>query len=137
MSHRCCYFCACCFIAMIASPSFAQVVATWNGTTGNWSDAFRWSTNPNFPNTGQPNQGDTYNVIMNGGQITLDQNIVIQGLSFDQNLITGPGHLTLNGSSTWTTGVMSGTGTTTFNGPLLFNSFSFNQGLNRTFINNS
>jgi hypothetical protein len=106
------------FMALIPSPSQAQTNSTWNSTTGNWTDATRWSTNPIFPNNGQPNPGDTYNAIVNGGAVTMDQNIIIQSLTFSGGLIDGGSNLTLNAASTWSGGAMSGAGTTTFNGSL-------------------
>ncbi len=106
------------FMVFVPSPSQAQTTSTWNGTTGNWSDFTRWSTNPIFPNNGQPNPGDTYNAIVNGGTVTLDQNIIIQSLTFSGGTIDGGNNLTLNAASTWSGGGMSGAGTTTFNGSL-------------------
>ncbi len=137
MSPRLPFLVAVVVLLAVASVAQAQFISIWNGTNGNWTDATRWSTNPIFPNNGQPNAGDLYNAVINGGTVTLDQNITIQGLTFDQNVINGAGNLTLNGPSTWTHGVMSGTGTTTFNGSLLINPPSFNPGLNRIFVNNS
>ncbi|MFO0812078.1 MAG: hypothetical protein U0796_02600 [Gemmatales bacterium] len=61
-------------VISFTGPTYAQTNATWNGTNGNWTDATRWSTNPIFPNNGQPSAGDLYNAIVNGGTITLDQN---------------------------------------------------------------
>ena len=59
------------FGAAIASAKFvghvrADQTATWNGTTGNWSDFTKWSTNPNFPNNGTP-AGTLYDAIINSG----------------------------------------------------------------------
>src|SRR4029077_11423575 len=39
------------------------VTATWSGTSGNWSNAANWSTNPTVPNNGGVN---SYNAVING-----------------------------------------------------------------------
>src|SRR5262245_12140024 len=65
--------------SLYISALAADVTSTWNGTTGNWSDATRWSSNPNFPNNG--NGGFTYDAIINSGSVTLDQDIAIEKLT--------------------------------------------------------
>jgi fibronectin-binding autotransporter adhesin len=49
--------------AFQSSRTFGQVVATWTDSSGNWSNAANWSTNPTVPNNGG---GTTYNVVING-----------------------------------------------------------------------
>ena len=121
-------------VALIPTTSSAQTNSTWNGTTGNWTDATRWSTNPIFPNNGQPSGGDLYNAIISSGTVTLDQNIVIQGLTLGAGgAINGSSNLTANAASVFS-GFMTGSGTTTFNGPLTLDTGS---GINRNIINNS
>src|SRR4029079_2504032 len=54
-------------------PIGSSIPAIWTDSTGNWSDGSNWDINPNFPNNGQPNSGDLYDVTLdNGGTITLD-----------------------------------------------------------------
>ncbi len=48
--------------------------ATWNGSTGAWGDAARWDTNPTIPN----NTSVDYDVVINDGTLTLDQNITVE-----------------------------------------------------------
>ncbi len=91
-----------------ANHARAQVTSTWNGTTGNWSDATRWDTDPLFPNNG--NGGNDYNAAISGGEVTLDQNIVIESLTMSGTRLTGSGDLTLEAASTWTGGFLEGTG---------------------------
>jgi hypothetical protein len=90
----------------------ADQTATWNGTTGNWSSAGLWSTNPLFPNNG--NGGFTFDVIQNAtsGVLTLDQAVTIEKYSIGNSSTNhGTGfNLTLNGKLTWESGVFSGTG---------------------------
>lgn len=123
-------------VALIPTASSAQTNSTWNGTTGNWTDATRWSTNPIFPNNGQPNVGDTYNAIINGGTVTLDQNIVIQNINLQGNgVVTGANNLTLNGpNSLWAAANMLGTGTTTLNGNLNIDGVTINRNINNNAI---
>ena len=64
----------------------ADVTSTWNGTTGNWSDASRWSS-VDFPNNG--NGGFTYDAIINSGTVTLDLNVMIEAFKFGGGAITG------------------------------------------------
>src|SRR6185369_16741527 len=45
----------------VPTAARAQTQANWlTGTSGNWTDPTLWSTNPNFPNNGQPTAGTTY-----------------------------------------------------------------------------
>jgi hypothetical protein len=113
----------------------AQVNSTWNGTTGNWSDFTKWSTNPLFPNNG--NGGNNYNATVNGGTVTLDQDISIEKLTIGGGTITGSSNLILNGlSSAWSAGTMSGSATTTIasSGSLAINGSAIHN-LNRSLVN--
>jgi hypothetical protein len=66
-------------IVLAADVLSAQVTSTYNSSPfGNWTDGFRWSTSPVYPDNGQPGAGDTYNAIVPGGFVTLNQNITIQ-----------------------------------------------------------
>src|SRR5687767_10073043 len=95
----------------------ADITSTWNGSTGNWSDATKWSSNPLFPNNG----ASTFDVIHNGGSLTVDQNIAIQKLNYSGGNLGGAGFtLTLNDLLTWTGGGMSGAGITQANGGVSF-----------------
>ena len=63
-----------------------------------------------MPQNGQPNPGDMYNAVVNGGGIiTLDANIVIQQLTFQSGTITGSNSLTMNALTTWSGGTFAGT----------------------------
>ena len=86
----------------------ADQTATWDNSTGNWSDDARWST-ALFPNNG--NGGFTYDAIVNSGAATLDQNITVQGLTLG-GAIDGSFGLTVNDTFLWNSGQMAGTGTT-------------------------
>jgi hypothetical protein len=91
----------------------ADVISTWNGSTGNWTDATRWSSNPQFPNNG--NGGFTYDAIINSGTLTLDQNITIEALNLTGGTLTCAAAtnftLTLNDLFTRTSGTIGGPGT--------------------------
>lgn len=77
-------------VSAVPSAGVAQTTATWDGSTGSWSDPARWSTNPLFPNNG--NGGVDYNAVVNSGAVTLDQDITIQQLTLGgSGSIVGPG----------------------------------------------
>jgi hypothetical protein len=93
------------FSVLAPSAAAADLTATWNNSTGNWSDATRWNTNPLFPNN--VNGGFTFDAIINGGAVALDQNITIEALSLGGAITRAPATsftLTLNGPFTWTGG---------------------------------
>ena len=95
-------------VVAIPSAAGAQTTTTWNGTIGNWTDAALWAGG--VPQNGQPNPGDTYNAVVNGGGIiTLDANIIIQQLTFQSGTITGSNSLTMNALMTWCGGTFAGT----------------------------
>lgn len=103
-------------MAVVPAAATAQVSATWDNTTGNWTDFTRWSTNPLFPNNG--NGGNNYNAVVTGGAVTVNQDITIQGLTFGGGTITrGAGFtLTTNAPFNWTGGTLNGAGTLQVNG---------------------
>ncbi|HMO14716.1 MAG TPA: hypothetical protein PKD64_12575 [Pirellulaceae bacterium] len=97
--------------------------ATWLGGSGTWSNPSAWST-ADFPNNGNGG-GFDYNAIVNGGTVSLDQNIVIEGLTLSGGgTISGSHDLAMNAASTWTNGTMTGSGTTNFHGDLALSSGS-------------
>ncbi len=98
----------------------ADQTATWNGTTGNWSDFTRWSTNPLFPNNG--NGGLTFDAVQSTGTITVDQAITIQKLTMSGGTNTGAGFtLTTNELFTFQGGAtLNGTGTVQADGGVAF-----------------
>ncbi len=95
-----------------AGDSFGQrPESIWNGTTGDWTDSARWSSNPLYPDNG--NGGLSYHVAtMNSGTVSLDQHIVISSLNLSGGALTGSYNLTLNEGGAWIGGTMSGSGTT-------------------------
>jgi hypothetical protein len=98
----------------------ADQTATWNGTTGIWSDFTRWSTNPLFPNNG--NGGLTFDAVQSTGTITVDQAITIQKLTMSGGTNTGAGFtLTTNELFTFQGGgTLNGTGTVQADGGVAF-----------------
>ncbi len=100
-------------LGLFVHGAHAQVTSTWNGTSGNWSDATRWSTNPVFPNNG--NGGNDFNAVVGSGSLTVNQSITIEDLTFNGGTITGTSPLTIQDTLSWTAGTFSGTGTTTIN----------------------
>jgi len=100
----------------VGALAAADVVSTWNGTTGNWTDFARWSSDPLYPNNG--NGGFTYDAVINNGSVTQDlaAGITIEKLALGGGMIAGDYDLMVNGLFTWTGGTMSGTGTVHANG---------------------
>lgn len=101
----------------------ADFTATWNGTTGNWSDATKWSTNPAFPNNGV----NTFDAVQSSGTVTLTQDIAIQKLSMSSSATNNGGgfNLTLNDLLTFSSAsgsaTLTGAGTINANGGANFN----------------
>ena len=99
--HQSATFLCSTLLLLVATDSVPpQTNTTWNGTTGNWTNAALWSAG--IPQNGQPGVGDTYNATVNGGgTLTLDANIIIQQLNFQNGTIAGTNSLTMNGLMTW------------------------------------
>ncbi len=83
-------------IAVIAClPSFAHgASAIWNGTTGNWSDVARWTSNPLYPNNGTP-LGVTYDVTISAGNVARDVPVTIQSLTFFNATLSGASNVSI------------------------------------------
>lgn len=113
-----------------AAPA-ADFTATWNGTSGNWSNASKWNTNPLFPNNG--NGGFTFDAVQNGGEITLDQNITIDGFTMNGGVLNGASALTTNTLLIFTGGGMDGSGAIHANGGVQFSGGNLKNIYNRTF----
>ncbi len=93
-------------IAFVCRPiQGADVSATWLGATGNWTEAANWDTNPVYPNNGS---GTTFDATINGGDVTLDQNITLQQLFYNGDKLEGSFDLLLNEGLTWTGGEIAG-----------------------------
>ncbi len=105
-------------------PAGMAIAANWTGTSGNWSDATNWDINPSYPNNGQPNPNDVYDVTCPGGTITLDLPVTIQKLTLSGGQISGANSLTINQLFTWTGGVLGGASVTDANGGILMNGSS-------------
>ncbi len=104
----------------------ADVTSIWNNSTGDWTDAARWSS-IDFPNNG--NGGQTYDAIINSGNVLLDQDISIDHLTLG-GAINGGFDLSLATGLDWTGGSLSGTGIVTAAGGTF--STGQNKFLNRT-----
>lgn len=89
---------------LTASPALAQTDAFWNtAVSGDWDNAALWSTNPEYPNNGSPNPGDTYNAIIDaaGSAYTVTGNVPVTLDNFTINAVDATfamnADLTVNG----------------------------------------
>lgn len=89
---------AVCAVWSTMRQAWAQESATWDGSAGLWSDESKWDT-ALFPHNG--NGGLTYDATVNGGTVTLDQDLTIQRLVFAGGTIDGPFELTANTGATF------------------------------------
>jgi hypothetical protein len=85
----------------------AQTSAVWNGSTGNWSDIAKWSSNPNYPNNGQPSAGSSYAVTISSGTVSRDVSPNISQLSLSGGTLAGSGFMQVQGPMSWTGGTIS------------------------------
>ena len=90
-----------------ASSACADIAATWNGTTGNWTDAARWNTNPVFPNNSAP---AFYDAAISAGEVTLNQNITLNQLALGGGTLAGSFTLALAEGIAWSGGSLALTG---------------------------
>jgi hypothetical protein len=86
-----------CLVALSISLSLhptadGSTVAIWDGSSGNWTDASHWSTNPLYPNN---DLGITYEARVPAGSITLDRPIILDTLSATGGTITSDKNLNL------------------------------------------
>lgn len=100
------WVCGICFAASV--PRAAADYASWDWSTGNWTDAGRWSSDPNYPNNGQPDPGGTWTVNVSSGTITRNISPTISTLDFSGGTIQGSGVLTVTGAMTWSGGKIEG-----------------------------
>ena len=93
---------------------FLNAQCIWDGSTGNWSDATKWSCG-HVPTA-------TENVAIYGGTVTLDVAVSIADLhvgvpSFMPTILTGNNNITISGTLNWIGGAsIGGTGTMTVAG---------------------
>jgi uncharacterized repeat protein (TIGR01451 family) len=87
-----------------AAPQAPAATCIWNNSTGNWSDIARWSCGA------VPGAGDTATI--NGGTVTVVQEVTVQGLTFTGGTLQGSNTLTVTDVMTWTGGTQQGSGAT-------------------------
>lgn len=87
----------------------ADVISTWDSSSNPWTSN-HWSS-PLFPHNG--NGGFTYDAVINGGTVTLDQDVVLEKLAFTGGILESSSDYDislLNGTSSLTHGVVGGLG---------------------------
>jgi hypothetical protein len=80
-------------LAFFGAPARGQTAANWvNPVSGPWTDVTLWSTNPAYPNNGQPLPGDTYHarIAATGGEYTiaLASDIALSALTLNASQAT-------------------------------------------------
>jgi hypothetical protein len=107
-------------LALLHRTRAADRIANWNSTNNPWTASQHWSTGV-FPNNG--NGGFTYDAVLGGGAITLDQNITIQRFTQSGGVLIAlsPFTLTLNEVFTWSGGTLTNVGVTQANGGMAMN----------------
>ncbi|CAN5481696.1 hypothetical protein BH09PLA1_BH09PLA1_01910 [soil metagenome] len=96
-------------LAAASSAAWAQTPSAWlSPINGNWTDASRWSTDPNYPNNGTP-PGTNYiaNIAIIGAPYTVSLNDVIAVSTL--NISSGQATLAMSGgtfsvTTRWTVG---------------------------------
>ena len=94
-------------IGFAMSPLASAISASWDGSDGNWTDAGRWTSAPDYPNNDQPAPGDTWSVTIGSGDVTRNIAPTISTLNFSGGRILGSGNLTVTGSMTWSGGLLA------------------------------
>lgn len=84
-------------VSITSAPTIPRHTSTWDSSTGNWSDASKWST-PTAPGTFPNNGASAYDAVMNNGALTVDvpAGITIQKLDFNRGTLTATNNLTMN-----------------------------------------
>ena len=105
-------------LQLLSASVSAVTVATWNGSTGNWSDAARWNT-AIVPNNGSPGPLDTYDAIINGGTVNLNLPVSLANFYFNGGTLNSTTNqaLSTTGIVRLAGGIVAG-GTLTANGGL-------------------
>lgn len=91
----------------LGSAHGEDITALWNSSSGNWTDAASWSTNPLFPNNSAPN---LYDGTIPAGSVTLNQNIAINHLTLSGGTLGGASALALAEGIAWSGGSLELTG---------------------------
>ena len=132
---RCSWCAFASFAFLVGTTKAADVTATWDGATGNWSDASHWMLDPLGAPVVPNNTSTTFDVVINAGTVTQDfvGGVEIGNLDFAGGAIKSSGALTLTGpNSVWSGGVFSEHGSTVIADGAQLNLF----GENDKFFNN-
>jgi hypothetical protein len=92
------------FLAVSCPRSAQAAECTWNGSSGNWNEADKWSCGA------VPGPDDAATI--NSGTVTLTEDASAASLTLTGGTLTGTFSLTA-GTINWSAGTMSGSGSTT------------------------
>jgi fibronectin-binding autotransporter adhesin len=93
------------FIVIVTNAPPLSTSYVWNGVTGDWHDAAKWTPR------GVPGVYDTATV--SASVVTLTNSVAIRGFTLSGGELAGSGSLTVRSNMTWSAGTMSGAGATT------------------------
>ncbi|MEX2168263.1 MAG: hypothetical protein WD851_03055 [Pirellulales bacterium] len=122
------------FAFLVGTSKAADVTATWDGGSGNWSDASRWILNPLGAPVVPNNTSTTFDVVINSGTVTQDfvGGVVVEDIHLAGGTLSGNGDVTATGTSSWSKGTLSGNGKTTIAAGGTLSVTPFSNSLQRT-----
>ncbi|MBN2476809.1 MAG: hypothetical protein JXB62_19535 [Pirellulales bacterium] len=110
-------FCGVLLTAGIAGA--ADVIATFRGSSGDWSNSILWDSDPLFPNNG--NGGLSFDVVIGGGTVTLGSEANVEAFTLASGTLRGSGTLVVHDNFDWTGGTLRGGGVTRAAGGMSLN----------------
>ena len=96
-------------LSRAATAQAADHTSTWNNTSGDWTETSRWNT-PTAPGTFPNNGTSTYDAILNGGALTVNQAITVEKFTMTGGTHSGSSTLTANDVLTLGGGNLQGSG---------------------------
>jgi uncharacterized repeat protein (TIGR01451 family) len=93
------------FIVIVTNAPPLSTSYVWNGVTGDWHDAAKWTPR------GVPGVYDT--AAVSAGVATLTNSVAVRAFTLSGGELAGGGSLTVRSNMTWSAGTMSGAGAAT------------------------
>jgi hypothetical protein len=99
-------------ILFFAPRRASAATCTWDNTANNWSSAAHWT------GCGGSVPGASDVAVINGGTVTLDSAVTVQGLTLSGGTLTGNNDITITGTFQWDSGTLGGTGVANASGSM-------------------